>query len=51
MSVDYHLLVDPLGDDEMKRMSSNLMCLMAVMIRRFWAEKLDKKREVLPTAC
>jgi hypothetical protein len=29
MSLDYHL-VDPLGDDEMKRMSSNLMYLMAV---------------------
>jgi hypothetical protein len=33
----------------MKRMSSNLMSLMAVD-QEFWAEKLDKKCQILPTA-
>jgi hypothetical protein len=33
----------------MKRMSSNLMCLMAVD-QEVLAEKLDKKRQIEPTA-
>jgi hypothetical protein len=48
MSLDYHL-VDPLWG-MMKRMSSNLMCLMAVD-QEVLAEKLDKKSQILPTAC
>jgi Trm5-related predicted tRNA methylase len=41
MSLDYHL-VDPLGDDEQDEQQSDVLDGY-VMIRRFLAEKLDKK--------
>jgi hypothetical protein len=50
MILDYHL-IHPLGDDEKdEQMSINLMCLMAVDQEVFLAEKLDKKRQILPTS-
>jgi hypothetical protein len=42
MSLNYHL-VDPLEDDEKDEQQSDVL-------DRFWAEKLDKKCQILPTA-
>jgi hypothetical protein len=51
MSLDYHL-VDPLEDDEQDEQQSDVLDGY-VMIRRFLAEKLDKKHQILllPAAC